>query len=81
MAGDQKRSLEPSWPVGSHQAGQKQPEPLGAGVGAAVHTGRDSANRGRRTRGWPECLGNWKQEMVEGKRGIFAQRFDLSGAG
>lgn len=81
MAGDQKRSLEPSWPVGSHQAGQKQPEPLGAGAGAAVHTGRDSANRGRRTRGQPECLGNGKQEMVEGKRGIFAWRFDLSGAG
>lgn len=80
MVGDQKRSPEPSWPVGSPQAGQKQPEPQGAGAGRAVNTGRDSAREAGGP-GQPECLGIGKQEMVEGKRRTIAWRFDLIGGG
>lgn len=69
MVRNQERSPEPSWPVGSHQAGQKQPEPLGAGAGAAMRTGRDSASRGQEDQG-ARMSWCWEAEMVEGKENL-----------
>ena len=56
MAGDQKRSLEPSWPVGSHQAGQKQSEPLGAGWGQPCTPGETLQTEAGGPGGGPNVL-------------------------
>ena len=55
---------EPSWPVGSPQAGQKQPEPQGAGAGRAGNTGRGSAGEA----GARAARMSWRWEAGDGRR-------------